>query len=218
MEKIIEYIEGAKGAFVALAGVLLAIIKWYDRISNFTLRNFKRFMGTSPEQTQFFKTLMAKKNDAFNVICKDIYHAVEGSIVVDVAKVKNGMKAFSPDSELNQIIIGTSGHPALEYYVGKDGEHSLDPSFYKYAAESMAYEGSVLNISEIKTEEYSDLISSIGGACIRIYWISTSSDYSYFLYIMSKNCNPVSSREKRFIKSKIKSLKNDYFSKKNFIS
>ena len=48
MEKIIEYIEGAKGAFVALGGVLLAIIKWYDRISSFTSRNFKRFMGTSP--------------------------------------------------------------------------------------------------------------------------------------------------------------------------
>ena len=217
MEKLLEYIEGAKGAFVALAGVLLAIIKWYDRISDFTSKNFKRFMGTSPEQTQFFKTLMAKNDEAFNRICKDIYHAVEGSVVVDVAKIKNGMKAFAPDSDLNEVIIGTSGHPDLEIYLGENGEHPLDPTFYKHAAESMSYEGSVLRVEEMKTKEYIDVMNSIGYSCIRIYWIATSSDYSYFLYVGMKSFNDLSSRERRLIRNQVRNLKNKYFSKKNYI-
>tara|TARA_R110002020_G_scaffold175997_4_gene368032 strand:+ start:5916 stop:6572 length:657 start_codon:yes stop_codon:yes gene_type:complete len=217
MEKLLEYIEGAKGAFVALAGLAVAALKWYDKIHSFALRNFKKFMGTSPEQTQFFKTLMAKNDDAFNKVCKDIYMAVEGSIVVNVAKIKNGMKAFAPDSDLNQIIIGTSGHPDLDMYVGVDGEHPLDSSFYRHAAESMTYEGSIMHIDEINSKEYIDVLTNIGGNCIRMYWISTSSDYSYFLYVITKESNPFSLKEKRFVKTIIRNLKNKYFSKKNFI-
>lgn len=211
-----DYIEMAKNLFIWGVSIATTVLGYLYK-GREMLQSLKiKFENRHVFKSQFYKTLVAKSENTFQKSVDDIYNGVEGSVIINIAKIKNGYKIFLPDSDATEVVKNHAGHIAGRQYIGDENEHPLDPAFYGVAAQSMAYGGALLKLEDLENQEYKDFLNYVGYSCVRIYNISFNDDVSYFLYVCMADDRELTYKEKHLINQNLSKLKG-CFSKKNFV-